>query len=129
MAFLSRHYDVRFVPISVKQRIGKSQVRQFRDGFATIKLILRLIMLFNPLRFFVSFGFLFIAVGMVYGTYKVFTNNQLGFPVGALLIVLTGMLSFMFGLLADQISELRLERFEKIDYLKHINYDKDELFL
>ncbi|MFH2138236.1 MAG: glycosyltransferase family 2 protein [Candidatus Omnitrophota bacterium] len=129
MVFLSRGYDVKFIPITVKKRIGTSQVRQLRDGVNTIKLILRLIMLFNPLRFFVSFGFISIGIGMIYGTYKVFTNNQMGFPVGALLIVLTGMLSFIFGLLADQISALRLERFEKIDYLKHLNISQDEVVL
>ena len=129
MAFLSRGYEVKFIPISVKKRIGKSQVKQLRDGFNTLKLILRLIMLFNPLRFFVPFGFMFISLGMLYGIYKVFTNNLLGFPVGALLIVLTGMFSFIFGLLADQISALRLERFEKIDYLKHLDSSQEELFL
>jgi len=124
MALLSRGYAVRFVPISVKKRLGKSQVKPLRDGSNTIKLITRIIMLFNPLRFFVFFGLIFICLGMGYGLLKVFTNNRLGFPVGALLIVLTGIISFIFGFLADQISELRLERFEKIDYARRNKKNK-----
>jgi len=118
MVFLTRKYDVKYVPVITRQRRGKSQVRYLRDGINTIILILRIIMLFNPMKFFLTFSAFFVSAGLSYGIYKLFTNHQAGFPVGALLVVSTGVLSFVFGLLADQISQLRMERFEVKDYLK-----------
>jgi hypothetical protein len=41
-----------------------------------------------------------------------------GFPVGGLLIVSIGIVSFIFGLLSDQISAMRLERYEDIEFIK-----------
>jgi hypothetical protein len=39
-----------------------------------------------------------------------------GIPILALLLVMTGLIAAMFGLLADQISALRKEMFEKDRY-------------
>ncbi len=118
MVFLTRKYNVKYVPVTTRPRIGESQVRYLQDGINTIILILRIIMLFNPMKFFLTFSAFFVSAGLLYGVYKLFTNHQAGFPVGALLVVSTGVLSFVFGLLADQISQLRMERFEANDYLK-----------
>ncbi len=118
MVLLTRKYDVKYVPVATRLRIGESQVRYLHDGINTIILILRIIMLFNPMKFFLTFSLFFISTGLFYGVYKLFTNHQAGFPVGALLMVSTGVLGFVFGLLADQISQLRMERFEAKDYLK-----------
>jgi len=58
---------VKWVPITVEKRVGKSSVSQFRDGFQTLLLMLRLTTLFEPLKVFlpvsaammiVAFGFL-----------------------------------------------------------------------
>ena len=112
MALMTRGYDVKFVPIEVHPRVGKSQVKQVRDGFQTIMLILRVIMLFNPLRFFMPFSMFFMSSSLTYGIYKILTNDSQGFPVGAYLIFSVGVIGVPLGLIADQISSLRLERFE-----------------
>lgn len=114
MIFMTRGYEVKYVDIRVKPRKGKSQVHQLRDGTATIMLILRILLLFNPMRFFLPCSTLFIFLGVVYGAYKLYDTGT-GLSVGSLLIIFVGLLSFIFGLLCDQISSLRLERFESID--------------
>jgi glycosyltransferase involved in cell wall biosynthesis len=109
---MQRGYDVEFVPITTRERVGKSTVKQFRDGLNTIYLIIRLIVLFNPTRFFLPPALAMIVTGLAYGFFKAFQFHR-GFPVLALLLVSTGFITAMFGLLADQISSLRREMYEK----------------
>lgn len=98
------------VPIEVRARIGKSTVKQFRDGMRTLQIILHIVLLFKPLKFFGYTGALLILLGLVYGFAKAFINH-LGFPVLASLVIMLGVQSFFFGLLCDQVSALRRERF------------------
>ena len=112
VCFMQRGYDVEFVPITTRERVGKSTVKQFRDGLNTIYLIVRLIILFNPTRFFLPPSILMVLSGLIYGFTKAFRLHH-GFPVLALLLVSTGLITAMFGLLADQISSFRREMYER----------------
>ena len=109
---MQRGYDVEFVPITTRERVGKSTVKQFRDGMNTIHLIVRLIILFNPTRFFIPPSLLMIVAGLTYGFIKAFRFHH-GFPVLAMLLVSTGLITGMFGLLADQVSSFRREMYER----------------
>ena len=104
------HYGAT-VPIMVKQRVGKSSVKQIRDGFRTLQIILHILLLFKPLKFFGLIGLFLILFGGVYGLAKAIMNGM-GFPVLASLVVFMGIQSFFFGLLCDQISALRRERYK-----------------
>jgi glycosyltransferase involved in cell wall biosynthesis len=109
MALLSRGYSVTYVPIQVKKRVGKSTV-SVATGLDTIILILRIAALFNPLRVFIPISLLIGLVGLVWGI--PFALAGRGVSVGSLLAIVTAILIFGLGLLCDQISQLRLERFE-----------------
>jgi glycosyltransferase involved in cell wall biosynthesis len=98
------------IPITTRQRIGKSTVKQVRDGFATLLIVLRILLLFRPLSFYGSMGGVFILAGSIYG-FQEAIRLRTGFPTFASLIILLGMQIFVFGLLADQIGFLRRERF------------------
>jgi glycosyltransferase involved in cell wall biosynthesis len=115
ICLLQRGYDVVFHPVQTRERIGKSTVRQIRDGFNTIFLMIRLIVLFNPLRFFVPPSILLVLIGLIYGLSLALIKGN-GVPTLSLLLVMTGLIAMMFGLLADQISSLRKEMFEKDRY-------------
>jgi glycosyltransferase involved in cell wall biosynthesis len=114
VCMVQRGYDVRFVPIKASRRIGKSSVRQVRDGLNTVLLIVRLIVMFNPLRFFLPPAAGLILLGAVYGFVRAWQSG-LGIPVLSALLIVAGMITAMFGLLADQLSSLRKEMFEKND--------------
>jgi glycosyltransferase involved in cell wall biosynthesis len=103
------HYGTT-VPITVQPRVGKSTVRQFQDGMRTLEIILHIAILFKPLKFFGMIGLALILLGGLYGLWKAIVN-QLGIPTLASVIILLGVQSFFFGLLCDQISALRRERF------------------
>jgi glycosyltransferase involved in cell wall biosynthesis len=112
MALIVRGYDVIYIPIEAKHRQqGHSQVRQLQDGGNTILLMLRIMLLFNPTRFFLPLSAAFFCVGTVYGIYKIFEVG-LGLSGGSLLLIFIGLFAFVLGLLFDQIASLRLEKLE-----------------
>jgi len=111
LALLSRGYGVEFVPVEVRERQGdeKSKV-SVMTGFKTILLVVRLMTLFNPLRVFIPASALSILAGIIWAI--PFIVMGMGLTVGSMLFILLGVLLFFFGLIADQISALRLERYE-----------------
>ncbi len=112
MTMLSRDYRVEFVPISVERRKGKSTVT-LKTGLDALILISRISTLFNPLRIFFPLSMLMWIIGIAWGIPGILREGvTLGFP--SLLAIVTGILLFGIGLLSDQISQMRLEHFEKI---------------
>jgi hypothetical protein len=109
MSLLSRGYDVAFLPIESDQRIGCSTV-SVSTGLDTIILILRLAVLFNPLRLFLPASLVAAGVGVLWGIPYFLAAR--GISIGALLALVTAALLFALGLLSDQISQMRLERYE-----------------
>lgn len=118
LIFMLKRYSVKFIPISIQKRIGKSQVKIFKDGYNVFLSILRIVVLHNPLKFFIPVSLLFLCSGLSYGIYKVLYGTQ-GLSVGAFLLLFIGVMSVFFGLLADQISTMRGERSEDIDAICH----------
>jgi len=94
---------VQFVPVTVDERIGKSTVKQVRDGFYTLMLILRLITLFKPLRVFLPLSLILFAATFINQMY-VFATQGLDITTAT---VVGGLFIFCMALLADQISGLR----------------------
>jgi glycosyltransferase involved in cell wall biosynthesis len=111
LLMLERGYYGEEVPITVLKRVGKSSVRQLRDGFRTLTIIMRLFLLFKPMKFFGSIGFLLLILGSAYGLERALTLRQ-GVPVLSALIIILGIITIFIGLISDQISTSRLERLE-----------------
>ncbi len=105
----SRGYDVFYVPIHVNKRVGKSVV-SISTGLDTIVLILRMATLFQPLRIFIPLSLAICAIGVFWGIPHALAGR--GVSVGSMLAIVTAILIFVLGMLSDQISQLRLERFE-----------------
>ncbi len=105
LLFYRRGFDIRYVPIQTVVRVGTSTVKPLRDGLATLYLILKLVIVFHPLRFFVPPGIALVAIGFTQGTYRALVSGR-GFTVAGLLVAVTGLLTLFFGILADQISTL-----------------------
>lgn len=109
LIFMNRGYAVDFMPIKVNKRVGKSTVK-LSTGFDTLLLILRLATLLDPLRLFLPISLFLIIVGLVWTI--PFLIMQAGYSIGALLLLMNGVLIFIMALLSDQIAALRKERFE-----------------
>ena len=109
---IKRGYRLGYVPIKVKQRVGKSTVRIVSDGLSTLNLIFRLVVLFEALKVFSILGVALIVPGIAYGLYTALTRGQ-GIPTLAGTVIIAGVLTLFLGVIADQITELRKERFEE----------------
>lgn len=103
---IEQRYPFVFHPIEINQRIGESKVA-LADGFNTMLLVLRVITLFAPMRIFLRVSFNLLLLGMAYSLYVALTRGE-GIPVLGAFVMLVGLLVGVLGLVADQISQLRL---------------------
>ncbi len=110
LAFHNRKYDVIYAPIQAGKRdSGKSAV-SVGTGLETFILILRIASLFDPLRLFVPLSASIGLFGLCLSAYYIVTAFTIsGAPI---LLIISSLIVFTLGLLCDQISQLRLERFE-----------------
>jgi glycosyltransferase involved in cell wall biosynthesis len=106
MIMIERGYPFAFCPITPRSRIGESKVRLLH-GFQSLYLVVRIIMLFGPLRIFFPIGTLFFVTGLAYGiTMGIYYH--MGMPVLSSVVILLGAMITLLGLVADQVSQLRL---------------------
>jgi glycosyltransferase involved in cell wall biosynthesis len=104
MAFLRSGYRVKFVPIDVSKREGKSHLRPLRDGVRFLLIIFKVTTLYSPLKVFVPmatvcFGLGLFRYGYTYWYFGTFTN------MSALLMVASVQI-FLIGLVSEQITSL-----------------------
>jgi len=105
LGFMKEGYNIATFPIVVEERVGrKSNVKFFKDGPKTLMLLLRIIMLFNPLKIFLPASIIFGIAGLAFGIYGYIAFER--FSNGAIILSIFGMILFFIGLIADQISLL-----------------------
>ena len=111
LAFLKEGFNVKYVPITIKKRKGKSSVK-IQDGMKAIMLILRIITLFSPLRIFLPVSLLVLGLAIFSLGLDIlpFSQGQLNIGETTILLFISSLFFFFFGLLADQISAMRRER-------------------
>jgi glycosyltransferase involved in cell wall biosynthesis len=103
LAFLKEGYSIGTTPIRVEERVGRSSnVKFFKDGTKTLMLILRIIMLFNPLKIFLPASIFITLIGIAYGIFGYMIAHR--FSNGAIVVTILGMFVFFIGLIADQIA-------------------------
>lgn len=95
-------------PITVNPRkSGKSTITTY-TAFETVLEIMNIILMFNPLRIFLPLATLCVLIGLAWGAFVLLVVGQ-GVSVGAMLAIVTGLIFFVLGLLANQVSALRME--------------------
>jgi glycosyltransferase involved in cell wall biosynthesis len=108
LAFLRAGYNVAFVPVEARPRIGRSKIRLARDGAKFFLILLRVITVFSPLRIFIPISAASFLLGAAYGIWNALVHERI--PNGAVLLILFSVVVFLVGLVSDQISSLRFER-------------------
>jgi len=107
LACIASGYNVKYVPIEAPERVGTSKIKPFRDGFNFIMLIIRTVVLFNPLKVFLPISIILFFMGFSYLSYELVLHQNV--PDSAILLIVSSILIFFFGILADQISSMRRE--------------------
>lgn len=107
---ISRGHNITFVPIKINKRVGgKSQVKP-KTAYDTFILLLRIINLFNPLRIYLPISLIFLIFGIIWGVKYILVGD--GLSAAALFSLFSSALILGVGMLSDQISQMRLEKFE-----------------
>ncbi len=101
-------YGVLYMPIRIRPREGsKTRVRIWKDAPRTLMLIVRLIALFNPLKVFLPVSLMLFFLAGAYTIFDSFLESKANIPDGAVFLAVAGIVTFCFGILADQISVMR----------------------
>ena len=98
MAFLRAGYPIRFEPIPVAKRVGKSHIRPLRDGVRFMVIIFKIATLYSPLKIFLPISVLFFASGVAWYGYTFatmgrFTNMSMLLFSAAVIVFLIGLIS------------------------------------
>ena len=105
LSFLANKCMVVETPIEVLARTtGKSTIN-LNTAFDTMIEIVNIVMFFNPLRIFLPVALILFLLGLGWGIPLVVMGR--GVSTGALLALVTGGLSLLLGLIAEQMSQLR----------------------
>lgn len=108
MAFFRAGYSVKYVPIHVKQRKGKSHISLFKDGARFLLIILKVASLYSPLKIFFPVSFFLFVLATGWYAYKFTAFSQ--FPLMSILLYSTSVVVFLMGLLSEQITSLMYKK-------------------
>ena len=110
MAFLKAGYNVKFFPIHVDQRTsGDSKIRLWSDGSRFVIIILRMIMLYDPMRIFMPTGIALTFLGVLSWLAGLWNAQRLVLPNSTILFFSSALLTWLLGLVSDQISNSRIQ--------------------
>jgi glycosyltransferase involved in cell wall biosynthesis len=107
LAALKDNYSVKYVPITIRPRQGGKSMVRVSDALRMFMLILRIILLFSPLRVFMPLAFVSFILGIGFAGGELIFTGKLGKV--EIIFFTAGLFFFFFGLLMDQVSALRRE--------------------
>jgi polyisoprenyl-phosphate glycosyltransferase len=102
MAFLANGLLVSYLPIEYQPRAGRSHFHPVKDAYRYILQVLRMVTFFEPLRVFGPIALALLVLGSGKFIYDL-VDKGLRIPINTLLLLLSGMILFSLGLLADLI--------------------------
>ncbi len=105
LVFVNNRHLVLEAPIRIKERLGGKSTIGIHTAFETIMEILNIIILFNPMKVFLPISLLFVLLGLGWGIPIMLKGN--GVSVGSSFMLITGIITFLLGLIAEQLSAIR----------------------
>ncbi len=108
MAFFRSAYPVAYVPIDAARRMGKSHIRPLRDGMRFFLIIFKIATLYSPLKLFAPVALAFFAAGAGWYAHTFLTEGR--FTNMSVLLFSAGVIVFLIGLIAEQITMLMYQR-------------------
>jgi glycosyltransferase involved in cell wall biosynthesis len=107
LAFLKAGYSVRFEPITIGARLGKSKIKLMSDGAKFLLILLKVITVFSPLRIFLPVAAAAFALGAAYALWTALTQHHI--TNSSVLLIVLAVVIVLVGLVSEQISTLRSE--------------------
>lgn len=111
MVFISQRHLVLEQPINIKPRTAGVSTINTLTAIDTVKEILNIVVLFNPTRVFLPLAVFLFLFGFIWEL--PFLVRGMGVSVGAMLLMISGLIFFFLGLMAEQLSLIRKGQIEK----------------
>ncbi|MFH1454690.1 MAG: glycosyltransferase family 2 protein [Armatimonadota bacterium] len=107
LAMFKAGYPVRYVDMDTisKRSKGKSKIKLVNDGVRFLYIVTRIVMLFDPLKFFLPVSVLLFIIGGGLALCQLMHYG--GIFGGSVFTLLVSVFIFFFGFLADQIASIR----------------------
>ena len=107
LAFLKAGYQLKYVPVEVNSRSGgKSKIHLWEDGIRFLLLMLRMIMLYDPLCIFLPTSAVLAGLGLGAWGLGIWHEARLIVPNSAIFLFTTCIVVFLLGLVSSQLSSL-----------------------
>lgn len=106
-------YSLGYEAIRFSKRSGtsKSKIKPLQDGLRFLMIILKIAVFYAPLKVFAPLSLIIFLLGVGYGLFRIFVIQA---PYGqtSALLISTSVLTFLVGLVSEQIAQLRFDRSE-----------------
>ena len=110
LSLMRAGYSVSYKPIQTQRRKGKSKINLLGDGTKFLLVIMKICMLFAPLKIFLPVSLYLFLMGVGYYGYTFTIAHR--FTNMSMLLFTTAVMVFMMGLIAEQIAQMRFEQTE-----------------
>jgi len=108
MAFFRSGYPVGYETVDVRPRIGTSHLNIWKEGGRFLLIIFRIGVMYSPMKFFAPVSLLLFALASLLYAYTFATEGR--FTNMSALLYMTSLLTFLIGLLSEQINSLMFAR-------------------
>jgi len=112
LSFAKAGYAIKFVRIAARPRAGgRSGQKLLQNGIKFVMIIMRIVMLFNPLRVMFPVGLMLFGLSILGYIFSVLAGERvLHLPGSTIMFFVGAIIVWMFGLLAEQIVGIGLGR-------------------
>lgn len=107
LVFLHKRYLVLEEPITIEERKGGTSTIGIHTAINTVHEILNIVTLFNPMKIFFPLSIVSEVLGLAWGAFIAIQGK--GLSVGSSFLIISGVILFCIGLIAEQISQIRLK--------------------
>jgi len=105
LIFINNRHLVLEEPIQILERkSGKSKIG-IETAFQTVMEVINIVILFNPMKIFLPLSLLCLVATAAWGIPLLVMGR--GLSIGSLLGIIVGILFFLLGLIAEQLSQIR----------------------
>lgn len=130
LIFINKHQLVLERPITIRPRTAGKSTINVGTAFDTLGSILNVAVMFNPYKLFIPPAILCLILGLAWGIPIALKGR--GVSVGSLLLIVLAAFLFTIGLIASQLSAIRMQMFEDVNLNNSVRYyeftedDKDD---
>ncbi len=105
LVLINQRHKVGEEPIRIKPRVAGDSTINVKTAYETIMEIINVVILFNPMRIFLAVAILSVISAVIWD-YHIFMRGG-GVSTGAGMMVVSGFIFFMLGLVTEQLSQIR----------------------